>query len=144
MKNNNIEGKVFFDFFSGTSNVGKFFKEKDYQVISSDLLYFSYVLQKAYIANNSYPNFYKLIPFINIKSALLFTDNYELVIQYLNNLKGCDGFISQNYAPSKTQHLEKPRMYFTNDNAKKIDAIRIKIEEWKNTDLIIDCIKGMG
>jgi adenine-specific DNA-methyltransferase len=27
-------------------------------------------------------------------------------------------------------------MYFTDDNAKKIDAIRIKIEEWKNKDFI--------
>jgi len=62
--------------------------------------------------------------------------DYELIIQYLNDLEGCDGFISQNYAPSKTHYLEKPRMYFTDENAKKIDAIRIKIEEWKNKDLL--------
>jgi len=136
IKDNNIEGDIFFDFFSGTSNVGKFFKEKNYKIISSDLLYFSYVLQKAYIKNNTYPSFNKLIPTIDIKSTLLFADNYELVIEYLNNLKGCNGFIFQNYAPSETQHLEKPRMYFTNKNAKKIDAIRLKIEEWKDINLI--------
>ena len=136
LESNNIEGEVFFDFFSGTSNVAKYFKEKDYQVVSSDLMYFSYVLQKAYIENNSYPTFNKLISDIDMTSTLLFTDNYELVIQYLNNLKGYDGFISQNYAPNKTQHLEKPRMYFTDKNAKKIDAIRLKIEEWKNINLI--------
>jgi adenine-specific DNA-methyltransferase len=136
IEKNNIEGKVFFDFFSGTSNVGKFFKEKNYQIISSDLLYFSYVLQKAYLENNTCPTFHKLIPNIDIKSTLLFADNYELVIEYLNNIKGYNGFIFQNYAPNKTQHLEKPRMYFTNENAKKIDAIRLKIEEWKDRELI--------
>jgi len=133
---NNIEGEVFFDFFSGTSNVGKFFKEKNYKIVSSDLLYFSYVLQRAYIQNNSYPSFHKVILSIDIKSKSLFADNYELLIEYLNNLKGYEGFIFQNYAPSKTQELEKPRMYFTDENAKKIDAIRLKIEEWKENNLI--------
>ena len=75
VKNNNIEGEVFFDFFSGTSNVGKFFKEKNYQIISSDLLYFSYVLQKVYIQNNTYPTFDKLILSINSSSTLLIADN---------------------------------------------------------------------
>lgn len=136
MLDNNIEGEVFFDFFSGTSNVGKFFKEKNYKIVSSDLLYFSYVLQRAYIQNNSYPSFNKVLLSIDIKSKSLFADNYELVLEYLNNLKGYEGFIFQNYAPSKTQELEKPRMYFTDENAKKIDAIRLKIEEWKENNLI--------
>ena len=136
MEDNNIKGEVFFDFFSGTSNVGKFFKAKNYQIISSDLLYFSYVLQKAYIENNIYPNFEKLIASITVTSSSLFADNYELVLEFLNNLKGSNGFISQNYAPKQTQHLEKPRMYFTDENAQKIDAIRMQIEEWKKKDLI--------
>ena len=80
--------------------------------------------------------FNKLIPNIEIKSTSLSTDNYELVIKYLNSLEGYNGFIFNNYAPSQTQYLEKPRMYFTDENAKKIDAIRIKIEEWKDIKLI--------
>ncbi len=136
MHSNNIEGEVFFDFFAGTSNVGKFFKEKGYQIVSSDLLYFSYVLQKAYIQNNNYPTFNKLISYIEFTSTSLFSDNYELVIEYLNSLKGCDGFISENYAPTKTNYLEKPRMYFTDENAKKIDDIRISIENFKDRELI--------
>ncbi len=136
LEKNHIKGELFFDFFSGTSNVGKFFKEKSYQIVSSDLLYFSYVLQKAYIQNNIYPSFNKLISTIGTKSSLLLADNYQLVIEYLNNLEGYNGFIFKNYAPSETKHLEQPRMYFTDENAKKIDAIRIKIEEWKEKNLI--------
>lgn len=136
IKENNIEGKIFFDFFSGTSNVGKFFKEKKYQIVSSDLLYFSYVLQRAYLVNNSTPKFEKLILKIDIQSKLLITDNYELIIEYLNNISLIKGFIYNNYAPNATQDLEQARMYFTDENAQKIDAIRIKIEEWKKKKLI--------
>ena len=58
---NNVSGKTFFDFFAGTTNVGRFFKSKNYQVSSSDILYLSYCLQKAYIENNSEPKFEKLL-----------------------------------------------------------------------------------
>lgn len=136
VKSNNIEGEIFFDFFSGTSNVGKFFKEKDYQIISSDLLYFSYILQRAYLVNNSEPKFQYLILEIDIKSQLLISSNYDLIIEYLNNIPLKKSFIYNNYAPSQTQSLDKPRMYFTDENAQKIDAIRIKIEEWKNAKFI--------
>ncbi len=44
---NSVSGKTFFDFFAGTTNVGRFFKSKGYQVSSSDILYLSYCLQKA-------------------------------------------------------------------------------------------------
>ena len=136
IKDNKIEGEIFFDFFSGTSNVGRFFKEKNYQIVSSDLLYFSFVLQKAYLSNNKTPKFKNLISKLNIKSNLLVADDYELIIEYLNNVTPLDGFIYNNYAPSGSRKLEQPRMYFTDDNAKKIDAIRFTIEEWKNKNLI--------
>ena len=57
----NITDGIFCDFFSGTSNVGRYFKEKGFKIVSSDLLYFSYVLQKAYIENNGEPEFKKLL-----------------------------------------------------------------------------------
>ena len=131
---NNISGKMFFDFFSGTGNVGKFFKEKDYQIVSSDLLFFSYILQKAYLENNKYPAFEKLLSKLKLKSSKLFADSYELVIEYLNNLKGVNGFIYQNYTPDNKQK----RMYFISKNGKKIDAIRQQIENWKNQGLITE------
>ncbi|MDC9721969.1 MAG: DNA adenine methylase [Urechidicola sp.] len=131
-----LEGNIFFDFFSGTSNVGKHFKSKDYQIISSDLLYFSFVLQNAYLVNNKKPLFEKLLNSIEASSNLLFSDNFDLVIEYLNKTPLVKGFIYQNYTPDGTSHLEKPRMYFISENAQKIDAIRLKIEEWKTKKLI--------
>jgi adenine-specific DNA-methyltransferase len=136
IKSNNIKGKIFFDFFSGTSNVGKFFKEKNYQIVSSDLLYFSYVLQRAYLVNNKIPQFEKLITKISINSTSLFTSNFDIILEFLNNLPLKSGFIYNNYSPSGTKELKMPRMFFIDENAKKIDTIRFQIEEWKNKNLI--------
>ena len=44
----NTHGKVFADLFAGTGVVGKTFKEKGYRVISNDIQYYSYVLNKHY------------------------------------------------------------------------------------------------
>jgi len=131
-----IKGKRFFDFFAGTSNVGRFFKTKNYQVVSSDLLYFSFVLQKTYIENNEIPKFEKLLQSIKIQSNTLFASELDLVVGYLDNLVGIEGFIYKNYTPKGTEYLEQPRMYFIDENGKKIDAIRQKITEWKTENLI--------
>ena len=97
MVKHNISGKSFFDFFAGTANVGKYFKCKNYQVYSSDLLYLSYVLQKAYIENNNEPDFRELIKILKIREVQLFTCNLNHVILYLNSLEGKSGFIYDNY-----------------------------------------------
>lgn len=132
-----IRGESFFDVFSGTANVGKFFKNKGYRVFSSDLLYFSYVLQKAYLENNNELDFLGLEKYIkNNNTNNLFDTPLSLVVNYLNQIKGIEGFIYKNYSRKPTIHLEKPRMYFIEENAKKIDAIRITIEEWKNENYI--------
>jgi adenine-specific DNA-methyltransferase len=136
IKANNVKGEVFFDFFSGTSNVGKFFKSKKYKTVSSDLLYFSYVLQRAYLVNNKIPQFEKLIAKISTNSTLLIVNNFDTVLEFLNNLPLKNGFIYNNYAPNGTKELKMPRMFFIDENAKKIDAIRFQIEEWKNKNLI--------
>lgn len=131
-----ISGGHFCDFFSGTSNVGRFFKEKGFKITSSDLLYFSYVLQKAYISNNGEPTFKKLLKSIKTSDNSLFSSPFESVRNYLNNLKGIKGFIYSNYTEEGTKNQEYKRKYFTPDNGKRIDAIRAKIEEWNRNKLI--------
>ena len=48
----------------------------------------------------------------------------------LNGLEGVEGFIYKNYSFEGTEGQEFRRMYFTEHNAKKCDAIRITIEDW--------------
>ncbi|MDI9535161.1 MAG: DNA adenine methylase [Bacteroidota bacterium] len=136
MQSKNIKGNSFFDFFSGTANVGKFFKKLNYQVYSSDLLYFSYVLQQAYIKNNEELYFEKLLNKLSFQSRSLFASPLYKVVEYLNQIEPINGFIAQNYTPSGTQHLEIPRMYFSDENGKIIVAIRQQIENWRIEKII--------
>jgi len=130
-----VKDGTFCDFFSGTSNVGRYFKEKGFKVISSDILYFSYVLQKAYIENNDEPKFSKLLKTIETPDNALFSSPFDKVRNYLNNIKGIKGFIYKNYTEEGTAKKHK-RKYFSVENGKKIDAIRTIIESWKEQKLI--------
>lgn len=115
VKKNNLN-KSIFDGFGGTGSVTHFFNLNDYNIISNDILRFSYYL--CYSRNNI-----KLddLKFDNLKM------NIDEILEVLNNCKH-KGFIYKNYSPNKS--LKYIRKYFTNENAEIIDGIRIKIEEW--------------
>ena len=136
IKKNNLKGNTFCDLFAGTASVGKYFKTKKYSIISNDLLYFSYVLQKCYLELNSYPSFDNLLSHLKLNSSkdnysLKFEDyNAKIVINHLNSIEGIEGFITKNYSEKGN------RLYFKLINCLKIDAIRIQIEDWKTNNLI--------
>lgn len=134
----NIKGNSVFDLFSGTKNVAKFFKKLNYLVYSSDLLFFSYILQRAYIENNQDLTFEKLLKVIDIKNYSMFASPLYIVVEYLNNLEPLEGFIYHNYTPEGTNNSEYQRMYYTGENGRIIDTIRQKIECWKKEDLITE------
>ncbi|MDH7446388.1 DNA adenine methylase [Aquimarina sp. 2201CG14-23] len=102
-----LKDKVFCDLFAGTGIVGKSFKTSVKQVISNDLEYYSYVLNRNYIGNH-------------IKVD---TSNY---IKKLNLLEGKKGFVYKNYCKGG----ESDRQYFSNNNGLKVDAIRMQIQSW--------------
>ncbi|AMN69033.1 DNA adenine methylase [Psychrobacter sp. P11G5] len=133
-----IKGDSFFDVFSGTANVGKFFKRQGYQVFSNDLMYYSYVLQKAYIENDSPPLFKELLSSFDIAKKEVSETPLQKVLSYLNDLSPVKGFIYSNYTPEGTPNLDIPRMYYTGKNGQFIDKVRIKIEEWYAKKVIND------
>ena len=136
---NGVEGDSFFDFFSGTTSVARYYKKLGYRVFSSDFLYLSFCLQKAYIENNREPLFGRLLPtLLSVRRASFFASPLEQVVAYLNTISPVKGFIYKNYTPEGTAALDRPRMYFSSENGKVIDAIRIQIEKWKIEDLITD------
>lgn len=117
--------KVFCDLFSGTSSVARFFKNR-YKIISNDILYFSYVLQRATIVNNEIPNFEKLKNKLNVENVLDYLENVNI------EKKLSKTFIYDNYSPNDNCE----RMYLTPENAKRIDYVRTTIEKWKKENLI--------
>lgn len=113
---NDLSNKVYCDIFAGTGIVGRSFKQDVKKIISNDLEYYSYVLNKNYIGNH-FP--------IQNKEDYLFE---------LNKTPLKEGFIYKNYCKAG----QGERQYFSDFNAKKIDAIRIKIESLKKEDKIND------
>ena len=104
-----LSDKVFCDLFAGTGIVGRVFKKEVKKVISNDIEYYSYVLNKNYIENHKY-------------------FKYQEYLDELNNLKlSSKSFIYQNYCPGSGSG----RQYFKDSNGQKIDVIRQKIEKWK-------------
>ena len=104
---------VFADLMSGTGIVSSAFKQEGYSVIANDIQYYSYVITKHLIENGN-----------NLDESRCMQ-----LIEELNSIEGIEGFIYKNYCFEGTEGQEFRRMYFTEYNAKKCDAIRIAIEE---------------
>ena len=112
-----IDNYSFFDAFCGTGSVAEAFKDT-YNLIINDNLDWSVVYAKGRI-NANICNFNKL--------------GFD-PIEYLNgNNEFEQGFIYNNYSPGGSE-----RMYFTAENAGRIDYFRNTIEEWKNNNLLTD------
>ena len=95
---------TFADLFAGTGIVGASYRKQGCKVISNDIQYYSYVINKHYIEG--------------CKSV----DNS--LINKLNSLSGIEGFVFNNYCAGSNCG----RNYFADENGKKCDAIRVEIE----------------
>lgn len=127
--------RVFCDLFAGTGAVGRHFKGLGLQIIANDLQYYAYALNKAYIEINETPNFAGLRKQYRNELAnhrTLLDDPSQEVLAFINDLPGISGFITQNYSPVGG------RQYYTEENAKKADAIRQVIEQWRADKLLTE------
>ncbi|MBV6496844.1 MAG: modification methylase [Acidobacteria bacterium ACB1] len=104
------EGKVICDIFAGTGAVGRAFKRDSKKIIANDVEYYSYVLNKNYIGNHIEMDYFGLLT-------------------ELNYLPGQEGFIFQNYCAGGGTG----RQYFSDENGRRIDGIRQKIEQWRKS-----------
>jgi len=127
-------GSSFCDLFSGTTIVAQHFKKKGFTIFSNDIMEFSYAIARTYIKNNRYPFFKGLKGLVAGVNGC--RENIISIIEQLNNLKPLEGFIYKNYCPTGTKYGPYERQYFSDENGKKIDAIRSKIQDWKKKGLI--------
>ena len=104
-----LSNMVFCDLFAGTGIVGRTFKTLVKKVISNDIEYYSYVINKNYIENHTE-----------------ITEKKDY-IEKLNNAKLIEnGFIYKNYCVGGNGE----RQFFSDRNGMKIDTMRTKIEKW--------------
>ena len=112
-----LSNKVLCDIFAGTGMIGRCFKRDVKKVISNDLEYYSYVLNRNYIGNHT---------------AIIGKERY---LDELNHIPMVDdGFIYKNYCWGGGCE----RLYFTDDNGKRIDAMRQQINRWQEKGSIND------
>ena len=102
------------DAFAGTASVSRALKENGWRVHSSDLLMSSYVLQRAYVVAESAAK------------------NLGEQASELASLPPREGFITRHFSPA-TSDARAGRMYFTPENAGRIDAAREMLEGWRET-----------
>lgn len=121
---------TFCDLFAGTGAVGEFFKKEGFSVISNDIQFYSYVLNKNYIENHEELSFENLESEIPEMKNLPNFQKPNLVCNFLNSIPLKEGFIFLNFCYGGTKDTVFPRQYFSDENGKRCDAIRQKIEEW--------------
>lgn len=108
---------IFFDAFCGTGAVADYFKS-DFDIKINDMITWSSLYSKGRVLSKEC-DFNKLgfCPF-----------------EYLNKAEGfTKGFFYKNYSPA-----ESSRMYFTPENAGRIDYLRAQIELWRNDNKLSD------
>ena len=98
------EKGTFGDLFAGTGIVGDYFSKKGFIVTGNDKENYSYVVNHASLISS-------------------YSNKLKKLIESLNKLEGIDGLLYKNYSP------EGNRMFFTEQNAKKADSVRVKIKE---------------
>ena len=100
------------DLFSGTAICSYTFRSLGNTVISNDYEYYGYVIARAFTCS-------------------VYTDNIKKMLGVLQKTEPVeDGLVYNNLS------IGGDRMFFTPENAMKIDGIRIKLEEIKEQNLI--------
>ena len=112
-----IAAGVVHDAFAGTASVGRELKAKGWQVYSSDLLMSSYVFQRAYVVTDDVD------------------ESLHEKARALSHVRPTESFISRNFSPAGGV-TSAGRMYFTPENAARIDAAREELEQWRATKTV--------
>lgn len=110
-----INGLTFFDAFCGTGAVSDSLKDS-FNIVSNDMLKWCVIYTRGRVCAN------------DCTFETLGIDPFE----YFNsNNEKIQGFIYESYSPGASK-----RMYFTAENAGRIDYFRTTIEKWKDSNLI--------
>ncbi len=118
---------TFIDGFAGTGAVGLSYKKNGYSIIANDIQYYSFVVNNGKFFSLTNKNKLKLQKIIHDLNALRVPHN-----SHISKLSSF--FIYNNYCPSGSSKYK--RMYFTDENGKKCDAIRSTLNTLHNTGKI--------
>jgi adenine-specific DNA-methyltransferase len=113
------------DVFCGTAAVSHALGQTGIRVVANDHLLLCATLAEAVLLPPGRP-FRRLDEEISRRPG---ESRYEAVVRSLNALEPIEGFFYRTYSPASAK-AGVGRMYLTEANAAKIDAIRARIERW--------------
>lgn len=125
------EGQHFVDLFCGTASVSRAFRGRGLRVTANDHLSLCSTMAEAQLLNCGTPRFSGLLA-DGVIPASGADDPYDSVLAKLNGLGASQGFIHRNYSPASLDTCGVARMYFTEENAGRVDAIRQQIVTWQS------------
>ena len=128
-----IDGGTAVDPFTGTASVARALKRRGFRVVAADILQFAHVFGRAYVQTAAVPNFDRLAGELRDLPPTL-----EGVVAHLNRIGPDPGFIHEHFSPGGADGRRHQRMYFTPENAARIDAVRATLERWRTEGLICD------
>lgn len=131
-------GDTVVDLMSGTGSVARALRDENYIVIASDLMTYSYFHNVVSLKIDDVPAFNGLSDEIDYGNDT-FEKHYIKVLEYLNTLKPVKGYYFNEFSPKGQPKLvKKPRHYFSNENSQLIDAIVLKLNDWRDTGKITE------
>lgn len=160
-----VNGGTAADPFAGTASVAQYLKSRRFATASSDIMTYSYVLQRAYVQLDFIPGFQDVLradvdlaavarrPDFRALTEARFHKQQDLfapwstredalhkVLTYLDSfLDPLTGFVTRNFSAATTgSDTSSDRMFFTVDNGSRIDAVRTKLHEWRVAELLSD------
>jgi adenine-specific DNA-methyltransferase len=115
-----IRGGTAVDPFSGTASVARDFKRLGFAVIASDIMEYAHVLARAGVEVVAEP------------------PQLRKLMRELNRLPASPSFITRAFSAPLIGPAQGARMYYTTENAARIDAIRTRLHEWRQAGEIDD------
>lgn len=115
------------DVFCGTASISRALAERGRRVIANDHLHLCATLAEAALLGSPTPTFQGLSEVSGKRGG---ESRYSAVISALNATKPVRGFFYRTYSPASAAD-GGGRMYLSEANAQKIDAIRRKIARWE-------------
>ncbi|HEX7118862.1 MAG TPA: DNA adenine methylase [Longimicrobiales bacterium] len=128
-----IAGGTAVDPFTGTASVASALKRWGFRVVAADVLEFAHVFGRAYVQAAAEPRFPALAAELDGSPPTL-----AGVVAHLNRLPPAPGFVHEHFSPEGEEGRRNGRMYFTPDNAARIDAIRATLHRWHSDGRLDD------
>ena len=126
------------DLMAGTGAVSAALRKAGYRVTAVDVMTYSYHHCIVALMFTGYPKFVKLASFAKKgkvgKEMLLPTTRYEEILNALVNLPPTKGYFFKEFSlGGSPANGQRPRNYFSPENAMAIDSIRYKVSQFHDS-----------